>query len=117
MPNRPFQRVQDIKRSIGQIRALLREKTRDDVNTDVIVRAAFERFLEILSEASRHVPAEWKRAHGPDIPWQDVGNLGNILRHVYHRTDVGALWSVYEVDLDPLEKAIDAMLSAHEAGD
>lgn len=41
-------------------------------------------------------------------------DLGNHLRHAYHRTDIGALWSIYEDDLDPLEAAVDAMLAAHD---
>lgn len=78
-----------------------------------MTRAAFERFLEILSEASRHVPDEWKREHGA-VPWRQVADLGNHLRHAYHRTDAEALWSIYEDDLDPLEKVVDVMLTAHD---
>jgi uncharacterized protein with HEPN domain len=84
---------------------------------DAVIRAAFERFLEIVSEASRHVPDDWKANYGPDIPWREVGDLGNVLRHAYHRTDVRALWLVYEDDLDPLEAAVDAMLAAHDGQD
>lgn len=46
-----------------------------------------------------------------------MGDLGNVLRHAYHRTDVRALWSVYEDDLDPLEAAVDDMLAVHDRSD
>ena len=82
---------------------------------DAVTRAAFERFLEILSEASRSVPDEWKAEFGPKIPWRSIADLGNALRHAYHRTDTRLLWSVYEDDLGPLEAAIDAMLEPREA--
>lgn len=104
-------RLRDIKDSIVNIRQLLKDKTFDEMYEDVVTRAAFERFLEIISEASRHVPEEWKAKHGPEIPWRQVGDLGNVLRHAYHRVDVQGLWSVYVDDLDPLERAIDAMLA------
>lgn len=114
MPDRSIFRLRDIKQSIVQIRHLLRGKSFDDMYADAVMRAAFERFLEILSEASRHVPEEWRTRYGPGIPWRQVGDLGNVLRHAYHRTDAKALWSVYEDDLGPLEAAVDAMLAAHD---
>ena len=78
-----------------------------------VTRAAFERFLEVLSEASRHVPDSWKSGIGADIPWRRVSDLGNHIRHAYHRLDAQVLWSIYEEDLDGLEQVIDAMLAAH----
>lgn len=117
MLDRAIFRLRDIKQSIVQIRELLTGKTFDEMYADAVIRAAFERFLEILSEASRHVPEDWKATHGPEIPWRQVGDLGNVLRHAYHRTDVKALWSVYEDDLDPLEAAVDAMLVVHDRSD
>ncbi|MEO5805637.1 HepT-like ribonuclease domain-containing protein [Devosia sp.] len=112
MEDRATYRLQDIKQSIVHIRTLLRHKTFASMYEDAATRAAFERFLEILSEASRHVPDDLKASHGPDIPWRQIADLGNVLRHAYHRTDAQALWSVYEDDLTPLEESIDAMLLA-----
>ena len=102
-----------IKQSIDNVRQLLDGKTIDQVRLQPVTRAAFERFLEILSEASRHVPDEWKRSFGPDVPWREIASFGNILRHVYDDVDVEVLWAVYQNDLGPLEKAVDAMLAAH----
>ena len=114
MSDRSIFRVRDIKQSILAIRSLLAGKTFDEMYNDAVIRAAFERFLEILSEASRSVPETWKTELGPNIPWRQVGDLGNTLRHAYHRTDSRLLWSVYENDLGPLEQAIDRMLAAHD---
>lgn len=47
------------------------------------------------------------------MPWRDIANFGNVLRHAYDGVDVEVLWSVNENDLAPLEQAIDAMLVAH----
>lgn len=107
------ERLLHIKQSIGHIRRLLGGKTIDDLRSAPSDRAAFERFLEIISEASRHVPADWKQSLGPHVPWRDIANFGNILRHAYDGVDVDVLWSVYQSDLDPLEQVVDAMLVAH----
>jgi uncharacterized protein with HEPN domain len=72
---------------------------------------AFERHLEVISEASREVPAAWKAKHGQAVPWPKVAGLGNLLRHVYQHVDGHILWDIYESDLPPLEDAIVAMLA------
>ena len=40
------------------------------------------RALEIISEASRRLPAAMKARH-PEIPWQDVAGAGSVYRHDY----------------------------------
>jgi uncharacterized protein with HEPN domain len=115
MADRSVFRVRDAKQSILAIRDLLKDQTFESMYADAVVRAAFERFLEILSEASRSIPDQWKQDHGADIPWRQVADLGNVLRHAYHRTDARMLWAVYENDLTSLELAIDSMLTAHDS--
>src|SRR5690606_10244933 len=67
---------------------------------DFITGAAFERFLEVVSEASRHVPDEWKQEFGPDIPWREIAGIGNVLRHAYRTVAMRRLWLIYEADLN-----------------
>ncbi len=114
--DRALSRLEDIKDGIAQIRILAAGKTMDDLRGERAGWAAFERFLEIISEAARHLPAEW-RAEQPQIPWRQVADLGNRLRHVYRDVNPRALWAIYEDDLDPREAAIDAMLAAHAPKD
>ncbi len=64
MGDRTSFRLKDIIDAIDQIHALLQNKSYQDLVADKVVKAAFERFLEILSEASRHIPEEMK-AIGP----------------------------------------------------
>jgi len=106
-------RLTHVKEAIQDVRHLLKDKTRNDLEADSVMRAAFERFVEIISEASRHIPSDWKDQFGQEIPWRDIANVGNVLRHVYDRVEVDILWPVYTDDLDPLEAVIDAMLAAH----
>ena len=43
---------------------------------------AVTRALEIISEASRRLPAAMKARH-PEIPWMDVAGAGSVYRHDY----------------------------------
>jgi len=106
---RAYWRLGDMKTAITDIRTLLAGQTIDILSRERATRAAFERFLEILSEASRHVPDEWKSEY-PQIPWREVADLGNHVRHAYHAIDLEILWSIYETDLDTLEDTVDALI-------
>jgi uncharacterized protein with HEPN domain len=111
MRDRTVHRLRDIIDAIDQIRLLLEGKVFKDGQTDRILRAAFERFLEILSEASRHLPTELK-AQAPETPWRRIGDIGNHLRHAYNRVDAEILWNLYaHGDLADLRRVV-AGLSA-----
>ena len=103
-------RLRDILQAIGDIQSLMTHKTFEDLTEDRAVKAALERFIEIISEESRHIPPDDK-ASQPTIPWQQIANIGNHIRHAYNRVDPSILWGTYRHDIDPHEKAVRAMLA------
>ena len=106
-------RLADMKRSIVEIGSLLRQKSCEDLGRQPATRAAFERYLEILSAASRHVPEHWHTEFGPEVPWRQLADLEKHIHRSYQRLDPAALWSVYADELDPIERAVDAMLAPY----
>lgn len=98
-------RFEHIETAIGNIRKITNGHTRESFANNLVVRLAVERLLEVISEASRHIPAEAK-AQEPSIHWRRLADLGNRLRHAYHETDAGLLWEMIEHDLEPLNKFI-----------
>lgn len=74
---------------------------------------AVERGLEIISEASRHVPPELK-ALTPDVPWRQIAAIGNLLRHEYQRADIRATWNIVEQHLQPLANAVADLIAEVE---
>ncbi len=113
MPTTAIERVAHVKDAISGVREVLDGMSFDEAESSRVVWPAFQRYLEILSEASRHIPAAWKAEHGSDVPWQQIAHLGDRLRHAYQRVEAPILWAIYLNDLDPLEAAIDRMLAAH----
>ena len=89
---------------------LAADKSIEDYRTDPDLAAAVERYLERLSEASRHVPQALKDKH-PAIDWRGVADIGNILRHAYDQVSDGRVLQAVIVDLPPLKVAIEAMLA------
>ncbi len=69
------------------------------------IRQLVERNLEILSEASRCLPDEYKDRE-VQIPWRAIAGIGNVLPHDYHETYPTILWDTCQKDLKPLKDAI-----------
>jgi uncharacterized protein with HEPN domain len=66
--------------------------------------------LEIISEASRHIPPEMK-ARAANIPWRQIAAIGNLLRHEYQRTDTRATWNIIVQHLPQLAAAIEQLIA------
>jgi uncharacterized protein with HEPN domain len=109
-----LRRINHMLAAIAHIRRLLDGVTFDTFIGNPDQRAACERYIEIVSEASRHIPKEWQEMYGADIPWRSVSDLGNLLRHAYQIVDAAILWEIYENDLDPLQRALEAMIAAYK---
>lgn len=59
---------------------------------------AVMRNIQVLGEAARHVPDE-VRARFPEVPWQDISDMRNVLVHEYFGVDLDILWQTVTRDL------------------
>lgn len=98
----PVLRLTDIVEAIERIRAVLGELPLDVFEANWQRQWLVERGVEIISEASRHLPAELKARH-PHIPWDKVAGIGNILRHSYENVAAPVMWKLAQADLAALE--------------
>jgi uncharacterized protein with HEPN domain len=95
-------RVHDFLEAAKVLETSVLEAGVDAVFANTEKRWVMERGLEIISEASRHLPSDIKDAH-PHIEWQSMADLGNRLRHGYNRLDSALLWQIVESDVPILE--------------
>jgi uncharacterized protein with HEPN domain len=100
------ERLEHIATAIANIRQFTAGQTRESFERNIVTRLAVERLLEVISEASRHIPVEAK-SEDPYIDWRRMADLGNRLRHAYHETDAGLLWAMIQNDLEPLARFIE----------
>jgi uncharacterized protein with HEPN domain len=49
------------------------------------------------------------------MPWRRMADLGNRLRHAYHRVDPDVLWEIVERDLPALRLLLDRMIRDEQA--
>ncbi|OHV75965.1 DUF86 domain-containing protein [Rhizobium sp. LCM 4573] len=95
----------DILEAIELIEKALANKSRDEFQQDQILKLAIQRAIEIISEASKHIPSELLQ-HAPEIPWRSIRAIGNILRHEYHHIADDVIWDLTQHDLPPLKAAV-----------
>ena len=86
-------------------------KSLADLKHDWLLRLAIQRALEIISEASRHIPDDLLLL-APDVPWKQIRGIGNILRHEYHRIADDVIWAVVVQHIGPLRSAIETILQS-----
>jgi|HubBroStandDraft_4_1064222.scaffolds.fasta_scaffold1556546_2 uncharacterized protein with HEPN domain len=97
--------VRHILEAIGNIEADIAGCDFERFRVDRRTRQLVERNLEILSEASRRLPNEYKDREA-QISWRAIAGIGNVLRHDYHDTYPTILWETCQKDLEPLKDAV-----------
>ena len=73
-------------------------------------RKALERCVEIVSEATKHIPEAMKMEY-PDSYWPEIKAIGNLLRHEYQRVDDRIMWRIAKIYFPELRRVIADMLS------
>jgi uncharacterized protein with HEPN domain len=107
-------RLTDIIGAIERVNSVLADVSLEVFENDWQRQWLVERGVEIISEASRHLPDDLK-ARNPAIPWQKVAGIGNVLRHNYESIAAPVLWKLVQADLPTLEKACRSELAAEES--
>jgi uncharacterized protein with HEPN domain len=106
-------RLTDIIEAIERIHDVVRDTSLEAFENDWQRQWLIERGVEIISEASRHLTDDLK-ARNPEIPWQKIAGIGNVLRHNYENIAAPVLWKLVQADLSTLEKICRAELAAEE---
>jgi len=109
MPPSLGDRLLHIIDAIQRVQNLIAGKSEEEIAASPTERLALERLLEIISEASRWIPAD-KKAKETQIDWQSMADLGNVLRHAYHLVNVGRMLSIVHADLPPLKAFVQRVI-------
>ena len=70
-------RLRDILQAMDEVAEIITDLDLEAFQADVRSRRAVERCIEIVSEATRHIPASEKDRF-PEVPWSDIAGIGNI---------------------------------------
>lgn len=107
----PRIRLQHILENIDGILSATSGMTAVEVMSSFVLIRAVERAVQIISEAARELPQDMRDAE-PEVPWQDIVRIGNILRHEYYRIREDVLIDILQTDLPKLRPAVVRLLAA-----
>ena len=103
------ERIGDVLAAIADIRADTAGMDFDAFCRNPLVVRSVLYSIGLIGEAARHVPTEVKAAV-PDIPWRAIASMRDRIVHEYFRTNTRRIWDVVIDDLEPLERALRAVL-------
>lgn len=107
--NRDVASVWDMTQAIQRIQIFTNGLTFDAYLNDIRTISAVERQFEVLGEAARRISMEFQQAH-PDIDWQRIIGLRNIIAHRYDEVRQEILWTIINSELTPLLTQLETLL-------
>ena len=105
----PLERLLHIRDEVAFLQHCRGTYPPEKIISDAVVSRAVVRSLEIIGEASKHLPAAWCAAY-PAIPWRQIAQMRNRLAHKYFETDFEVVLDVLNAEIDPLGETIALML-------
>ena len=73
-------------------------RTREDLETDEMLRLALTKLVEIVGEAAKQLTGDG-RARFPEVAWDDAARMRDRLVHHYFDVDLDVLWATVTQDL------------------
>ena len=105
----PMVAVQHMRDNAQRVLTAMQNRSRSDIDTDEMLEAAIIRWMEVLGEAARRVPDEFRERY-PHVPWRQTTDLRNVLIHDYDTIDLGLLWLIIQERLPTLLEQLQAII-------
>ena len=105
MPTSPIEYLRHI---LDETEFLIEQTTGISADTflqSTVLKRAFVRSLEVIGEATKHVPSDFRRKY-PDVDWREMAGLRDRLIHGYVSIDHQIVWNVVTNDIPTLLRQI-----------
>jgi uncharacterized protein with HEPN domain len=87
--------------AIESIMDYTKNMTCEEFTENSLVQDAILRNFQIIGEASKHIPEDFKTAY-PNIAWRHMAGFRDIIIHDYDNLDEISVWRTISEDLPPL---------------
>ena len=109
MSRRSELRILDILDAIDRINTYVQGQEYNDFLDDMKTQDAVARNIEIIGEAARSLPQDFKNRHS-DIPWKEIVGMRNIVIHEYFGVMPDVVWDVIKNELPKLKQNMQKIL-------
>jgi len=107
--------LEDILEAIQKIDSYLHGISFAQFNEDNMRIDAVVRNLEIIGEATKHIPPTMREKY-PEIEWRKIAGMRDVMAHGYFAVNLNIVWDVVQHKLPDLKDHV-VMLLREEAGE
>ena len=110
MSKDPLVFVFHIRDSINNIVEFTKDKSKEDFFEDKMMQSAVIRELEVIGEAVKNLPVEFRQKYSL-VSWKDIVGMRDKIVHYYFGVDLDKVWKVVQEELVVLKKQIFEILA------
>lgn len=111
MSKRPLDLLHHIRDELKFLKTESKDLSEEDFQKDEKAKRAFVRSLEIIGEASKNFPIEYRESH-PDVPWKMMARMRDRLIHHYFGVDYPVVWDTILSDVPQLAEKIEELIQS-----
>ena len=100
--------IEDIISAVSDVEDFTRGMSYESFVSDKKTVNAVIRSLEVLGEATKHIPPSFRKKH-PHIPWSKMAGMRDVLIHDYMGVDIKTVWKVVRDRLPELKSLLEEL--------
>ena len=87
--------------------------SRDQLASDLRTQSAILYQIAIMGEATKRLSRQF-REHYPEVPWDDIAGMRDIVAHQYDRIDLDIVWQVIQRNIPELLNVLVTLLPTQD---
>lgn len=104
--------LEDILESIKLIEQYTKSLTFEQFENNIPKQDQVIRRFEIIGEAVKQLPAEYKKIH-PEIAWREAAGTRDVFIHGYFEVSLERVWDTIKKDLPKFKKQIENLIAEY----